>query len=65
MSGDRSICSYVVSADDLVLVTNSLVQVAAFADVRAGRRDSLAGSDEYRFFRDRYAIEEPETAFRC
>ncbi|MBI4878090.1 MAG: hypothetical protein HY812_00300 [Planctomycetes bacterium] len=62
-SPDRSICSYAARDGDVVLVTNSLVQVEALASVLTGERAALASLPEYAFFRARYhRSAEPETA---
>jgi len=53
-SGDGRLRSFLVQQGEVVLVTNSLVQVEAFGDVMGGRRAALTALDEYVFFRDRY-----------
>ncbi|MFH0944665.1 MAG: hypothetical protein V2A76_05655, partial [Planctomycetota bacterium] len=55
-SEDRSISSLMAREGDVVLVTNSVVQLRAFQQVRAGGREALAGLDEYSFFRKRYPV---------
>jgi hypothetical protein len=51
---DRRVCSYVASSADMVLVTNSLSQLARLAEAARGETPSLASLPEYRFFRGRY-----------
>lgn len=62
-SADRSICSYLARHDDLILITNSMVQIRRLSDVLSGKRAGLASLDEYRFFRDRYQLDEDESVF--
>jgi hypothetical protein len=61
-SPNREVSSYVAARQDVVIVTNSLEQLAAIAAVAAGERSALAGLPEYTFFRDRYRRDEAETA---
>ncbi len=60
---DRTISSYLLRLNDTtVLLTNSPYQLARLKDLEPV--DSLAGIEEFRFFRDRYALDDPgETAF--
>jgi len=57
----RAVSSYVATlpGDDdgatVLLVTNSPVQLARIQEVARGAAAALSGSDEYRFFRQRYA----------
>lgn len=54
-SPDRSVCSYVARLEgDVVVVTNSTVQLARLAAVRSGAAPALGELDEYVFFRSRY-----------
>ena len=63
-SNDRSISSLMAREGDVILVTNSLVQLRAFQQVRSGGREALAGLDEYSFFRRRYPVgTQEESAF--
>ncbi|MBI4880959.1 MAG: hypothetical protein HY812_15080 [Planctomycetes bacterium] len=57
---DRTLCSYLARQGSVVLVTNSLAQVEAFAGVLAGSRPALESLPEYRYFRTRYARGSPE-----
>ena len=59
---DRSVCSYLVTWDRTVLVTNSLVQLEKVLMAKTGQSETLNSLDEYTFFRDRYKRDEPETA---
>ncbi len=64
VDGTRSICSYVARDGRFVIVTNSMVQLDAFAALAQGKRTALASLDEYRFFRGRYEHgADEETAF--
>jgi hypothetical protein len=62
VKADRSICSYLVTWDKVVLVTNSLVQMEKILKAKSGRGETLLDLDEYTFFRDRYKRGEPESA---
>jgi len=62
ISSDRSVCSYTVTLDKTVIVTNSLAQLKAIIKTHQGATESLASLDEYTFFRDRYKRSDPETA---
>lgn len=62
VSPDRRICSYVAAVDDVVIVTNSLVQIRQLAETRAGKTKNLAALPEYRFFRQRYQIDAKDDA---
>ncbi len=59
---DRSVCSYLTSWDNSVVVTNSLAQLKKILETKSGKRENLEGLDEYTFFRDRYKRGEPESA---
>lgn len=65
VSPDRSVCSYMASIDNrLVIVTNSLVQLERV--VQTARKDipAVASLEEYTFFRNRYKYgESNEKAF--
>ncbi|MCH8828618.1 MAG: hypothetical protein IID45_03470 [Planctomycetes bacterium] len=54
VSPQRRICSYVASVGDVVIVTNSLMQIERFSATQTGKTKSLASLPEYRFFRHRY-----------
>jgi|GEM_PF-253763 len=60
---NRSLCAYLFKTDKMVVVANSLAQVQAIASVLDKKKMSLAALDEYKFFRDRYKLSEPETVF--
>jgi hypothetical protein len=51
---DRTMCSYLAKADNVVVVTNSLYQLKQLASVTAGKTKALAALDEFTFFRNRY-----------
>lgn len=55
VSPDRTICSYVATIADVVVVTNSLTQLERLAMVSRDQGESLAELPEYTFFRQRYA----------
>lgn len=64
VSPDRTVCSYMASVGDAVVVTNSLVQLERLANTADGNGKSLSSLPEYRFFRQRYAhADGNETAF--
>ena len=63
-SPDRTVCSFVARSGDVVLVTNSLVQVRRLAEVRSGKATKLSDLPEYAFMRNRYPLGSgDETAF--
>jgi hypothetical protein len=53
---DRSVCSYVVALDKVVLVSNSRAQLERLLAVAKGTTPALATQDEYLYFRQRYPI---------
>jgi hypothetical protein len=53
-SPDRTICSYVASLGNTLVVTNSLAQLRRLVSVWSGATASLASLPEFTFFRDRY-----------
>ncbi len=63
-SPDRSVCSYVATVGDAVVVTNSLVQLSRLVEAWQGERPALAALPEYTFMRSRYGRgADEETAF--
>ncbi len=63
-SADRSICSYVATLGNAVVVTNSPAQLERLVRVSKGEQPSLDSLDEYTFFRDRYPLGDAnETGF--
>lgn len=52
----RSLSSYVCTVRDVVVVTNSRLQFERIVETGGGKTPALAGADEYRFFRQRYAL---------
>jgi len=52
---DRAYCSLVATLGDAVVVTNSEQQMRRVIDAHRGEVEAIAGLEEYRFFRDRYA----------
>ncbi|MCA9289583.1 MAG: hypothetical protein KDA25_00550 [Phycisphaerales bacterium] len=62
---DRTLSTYLAALDDTtVIVTNSTRQIERLGAVRSGAAPRLADLDEYRFFRDRYALDaNPDAAF--
>lgn len=55
---------YIATLDDVVLVTNSLAQIAVIAAAKGSDDKSLLQAPEYRFFRDRYVQgDSDETGF--
>ena len=59
-SPDRSVCSYVATLGDVVVVTNSPAQLKRLVGVFMGGEPSLASLDEYAFFRSRYPLGDKE-----
>lgn len=60
----REYSSYFCRKDNLILLTNSLVQIERFADLLEEKSTPLIDSSEYKFFRHRYAQnDEQELAF--
>lgn len=63
-SKTRAICSYVAVKDDVVVVTNSLAQLARIGRTASGVDPNLGAAPEYAFFRDRYPLgDAAENAF--
>lgn len=62
MTPDRKICSYQSVIGDAIVVTNSLTQLSALAATHQGKRDSIVGLPEYKFFRNRYPLSEESQA---
>ena len=63
-SKTRDICSYLAVKDEVVVVTNSLAQLARIGRTISGAEPNLGAAPEYTFFRDRYPLgAEKETAF--
>ena len=64
VSPDRTVSSYVAELDDVIVVTNSATQLERIVATTNEKATSLASLPEYKFFRDRYKIDEKdETAF--
>lgn len=53
-SADRRVCSYSARIGDVLVVTNSLVQLERIQAVATGAAGALVDTEEYRFFRHRY-----------
>ena len=63
-SPDRSVCTYLARLGSTIVVTNSPVQLERLVDVFRGKSPAIASLDEYKFFRGRYALGDPdESAF--
>ena len=61
---DRSVCSYMASVSNVVLVSNSRSQLETLVRVAKGKAAPLRSQDEYVFFRTRYPrADKSETAF--
>ncbi len=58
----RALCSFMARLGDVLLVTNSKVQLERITAVSAGREPALAEAPEYRWFRDRYPLGDSEDA---
>ena len=64
VSPDRAVSSYLLVHEKTVIVSNSAAQLRRLAQAIRGQRASLAKSEEYIFFRDRYRRgDASETAF--
>lgn len=61
-NADRSISSYFARRENLLIVTNSPVQLDRVRRTISGEIAALASSDDYRFFRDRYPLGADESA---
>jgi len=57
-SPERTVCSYLAEKGKVVMVTNSLAQLARLARTASGGEPNLASLPEYVFFRDRYKLED-------
>ena len=62
VSRNRTICTYLARKDNLVVVTNSLVQLRKILKTLKGKHASVAGLKEYTWFRQRYLQNDPETS---
>ncbi|MCK6446534.1 MAG: hypothetical protein L6Q99_09100 [Planctomycetes bacterium] len=63
-TADRRVSSFVARFGDVLAVSNSVDSLRRVADALAGRTPSLASTDEYVWFRNRYERGEPgESAF--
>ena len=51
---DRSVSAYVAALSDVVLVSNSRLQLERLIDVAKGKIPTLAAQDEYVYFRQKY-----------
>ena len=59
---DRSVSCYLLIDGEVAVVANSLVQIEAYAAVRAGTRPALSAAPEYAYFRRRYHTGDDELA---
>ncbi len=59
----RGFSCHVMRADTYVAVTNSAAQVSRLAAVQEKKSESLGATDEFKFFRTRYARNDEESAF--
>lgn len=59
---DRRLSSYLAVMGNIVVLTNSPVELQRLADVAAGKEAPLGTINEYRFFRDRYPLSDPQEA---
>lgn len=59
---DRSFSSYISSGEDFVAVSNSLHQLSTISRTSKGETPSLGSLEEYKFFRQRYPLEDEATA---
>ena len=63
VSGDRSFSSILFAGEGYVAVTNSSNQFSRLRSVTNGDTPALGATEEYKFFRQRYPLDEPATAF--
>ena len=64
VSPDRSVCSYLATISNVVIVCNSLQQLENLAAVAQAKTPALTSQDEYTFFRQRYPrTDKTESAF--
>lgn len=54
LSEDRSVSAYVAALSDVVVVSNSRLQLERLIDVAKGKLAALASQDEYIYFRQKY-----------
>ncbi|QQL44845.1 hypothetical protein [Sulfuriroseicoccus oceanibius] len=59
----RTFSSHLMRVGDLVVVANSRVQIERVLEVHRGNVPGLAGSDEYKVFRNRYPLAEMKTGY--
>jgi hypothetical protein len=59
---DHALSSFVLFDGDCAVIANSLVQLNAYAEVRAGHRPALAAAGEFAYFRRRYVQDGAELA---
>ncbi|MCE5186856.1 MAG: hypothetical protein LLF76_12095 [Planctomycetaceae bacterium] len=60
VSPDRKVCSYLAQIDNVVVVTNSLVQLQKIIDTAQRKSPCMRDTNEYRFLRSRYNIDDNE-----
>jgi hypothetical protein len=62
-NADRSFSSYLWKMGNVVVVSNSAIQMDRLFAVADGKATALGSTDEFRYFRSRYPLAEKETAF--
>lgn len=60
VSPGREICSYMAAIDNILVVSNSIVQLERIAGAGRAQTPSISSLDEYVFFRDRYKLGDHE-----
>ncbi len=60
LTPDRSVSSYIAHGGGVVIVTNSIYQLKQFVAVQKDKSKSIAGLPEYKFFRNRYRLGDPD-----
>ncbi|MDB4345719.1 hypothetical protein OAA45_00170 [bacterium] len=60
---DRSFSAFFASGDNYVVVSNTAQQVERIKDTASGGTPSLGSLEEFKFFRQRYALDNESTAF--
>ena len=62
ISQDRSICAYLAREGNIVIATNSLVQLRYILETLKGKHASVASLKEYTWFRQRYSPDDDQAS---
>lgn len=60
---DRSFSAYIFQGDNFVMVSNSSHQINRIMDTVGGETPALGSTEEFKFFRQRYPLEDAATGF--